>query len=180
VGYCHLWRPPSYDEEKGQCKPEVIKKLIISFKNKVIALVTIVSLLIPLYAAIAKDTRTVEPVEVVAPEPVEVMIEVVKEEKKFVFDNDTLFAICTCESDIFGLGHPTQYEKDGVTVLTGRVDNRDTGMCQINKGYHLQTSIKLGYDLDTPQGNWDYAKHLFNTQGTQPWSASKACWSKKL
>lgn len=129
-----------------------------------------------MYAAIAKTT---EPV-VVENTPVEIVVEAAPEVKEFTFDNDILFQICRCESDIFGLGKPTQYELDGVTVITGRVDSADTGACQINKRYHLRDSIALGYDIDTLQGNWGYAKHLLNTQGTNPWNASKHCWSNRI
>ena len=144
-----------------------------------IAAITIISLLIPLYVAIAKDVDVV--VETPTEESYDLMIAVVEEEvEKSVFDNNTLFQICRCESDIFGRGEPTQYELDGTTILTGRIDSADTGACQINKRYHLKDSIALGYDIDTLQGNWDYAKHLLNTQGTRPWNASKGCWGNRI
>ena len=108
------------------------------------------------------------------------VIKDIKEPKKVVFDNKVLMAICSCESDIFGKGEPQHYELDGITVIRGRVDKRDTGLCQINRGFHLAAAKALGLDIDTPQGNWDYAKHLYQTQGTRPWEASRSCWSKKL
>ncbi len=77
-----------------------------------------------------------------------------------------------------GTGKPQQFEADGVTVLTGRIDPRDTGMCQINTYYHLETAEQLGYDIFTEEGNWGYAKHLKATQGVQPWRASASCWDR--
>lgn len=71
-----------------------------------------------------------------------------------------------------------QFNADG-SVLQGRVDPRDTGKWQINKYYHLKESQRLGMDIETLAGNTAYALHLYETQGTRPWNASKNCWSKK-
>lgn len=98
-----------------------------------------------------------------------------------VLDNSTLLAICSCESGD-GKGSVNHYEKDGVTPLKGKytpaIYGEDIGMCQINTKYHLTTSQKLGYDIYTPEGNWGYAKHLLETQGTTPWKSSAKCWNK--
>lgn len=129
----------------------------------------------------SKESPQEEPIDITAitkvmegytpiPEPVE---------KEFVFDDPVLLAICTCESSL-GSGKPEQFEADGVTVRTGRVDPRDTGACQINTYYHLDTSKKLGYDIYTLEGNWGYAKYLKETQGTRPWNASRSCWQNKI
>lgn len=91
-------------------------------------------------------------------------------------DSGVLWRICTCESGM-GTGRPQHYDRDG-SVLRGRVDSRDTGMCQINKGYHGEAATRLGYDLETEDGNWGYAMYLFRQQGTQPWKASEYCWNK--
>ena len=106
-------------------------------------------------------------------------IEVVEEVEEVAADEgySLLWRICTCESSL-GTGKPQQYEADGYTVLTGRVDPRDTGMCQINTHYHLETAERLGYDIFTAVGNWGYATYLFDTQGVQPWMASASCWNK--
>lgn len=66
------------------------------------------------------------------------------------------------------------------SVLKGRVDPRDTGVMQINKGYHQQTATKLGLDLNDLYDNMEYARYLYEKQGTQPWSASAPCWSPTL
>ena len=66
------------------------------------------------------------------------------------------------------------------SVLQGRVDPADTGVMQINKRYHEKTAIKLGYNLDDIYGNLAYARHLYEKQGTQPWSASSPCWSPTI
>lgn len=66
------------------------------------------------------------------------------------------------------------------SVLQGRVDPRDTGVMQINKGYHEATADQLGLNLDDIYDNMAYARHLYEKQGTQPWSASSPCWSPTL
>jgi hypothetical protein len=55
------------------------------------------------------------------------------------------------------------------SVLRGMVDPRDTGVMQINTGYHGATSKKLGLDLTVLEDNMAYARHLYNKQGTQPY-----------
>lgn len=66
------------------------------------------------------------------------------------------------------------------SVLRGRVDNRDTGVMQINTYYHGATAEKLGLDLKNLYDNMAYARYLYEQQGTQPWSASMPCWGGGL
>lgn len=66
------------------------------------------------------------------------------------------------------------------TVLRGYVDNRDTGVMQINTYYHGETAEKMNLDLEDIHDNMAYARHLYETQGTQPWSASRPCWGRTL
>ncbi len=51
---------------------------------------------------------------------------------------------------------------------------------QINKRYHGKTAEELGLDLNTIEDNLAYARHLYEKQGTQPWSASAPCWQKTI
>lgn len=81
----------------------------------------------------------------------------------------TLRRICTCESGL------THYTKDGA-VLKGTINNRDIGICQINEYYHEKEIKFLGIDIYTRDGNIEFAKHLYNKQGTAPWVWSKKCW----
>ena len=67
-----------------------------------------------------------------------------------------------------------QFNKDG-TVLRGRVDPDDTGVTQINLRYHGADAVKMGIDLETLDGNLQFSRHLYETQGIQPWSASFPC-----
>ncbi|MCB9815690.1 hypothetical protein H6785_03890 [Candidatus Nomurabacteria bacterium] len=62
------------------------------------------------------------------------------------------------------------------SILKGRVDPADTGVMQINKRYHEKTANAMELDLDDIYQNMEYARYLYDTQGTQPWSASMPCW----
>lgn len=87
----------------------------------------------------------------------------------------TLKRICSCESNGHPNGEPRQFNADG-TVLKGKINPLDTGMCQINLKYHESTAMKMGLDLFTAEGNFAYATWLFETQGTTPWNWSRSCW----
>ena len=78
--------------------------------------------------------------------------------------------IAECESS----GRHTN--EDG-EVIKGVINSFDTGLFQINELYHGEAAEKMGLDIFTLAGNVKYALHLFETQGTQPWSASEFCWS---
>jgi len=66
------------------------------------------------------------------------------------------------------------------SVLQGVVDPADTGVMQINKRYHEKAAIAMRLDLEDIYHNMAYARHLYETQGTQPWSASAPCWNRSL
>jgi hypothetical protein len=66
------------------------------------------------------------------------------------------------------------------SVLTGRVDNRDTGVMQINTYYHGATMEAMELDVYDIEDNMAYARHLYEQQGLQPWSASRPCWGNTL
>ena len=84
-------------------------------------------------------------------------------------DTPILKKIATCESQ------NRQFNEAG-GVLRGKVNSQDVGVMQINEKYHLQASEKLGLDIHTLEGNIDYAKHLYKTQGVKPWVHSSTCW----
>jgi len=66
------------------------------------------------------------------------------------------------------------------TVLQGKVDPADTGVMQINARYHGVQAKKLGLDLTDIYGNMEYARDLYERQGTQPWKSSASCWSSPI
>ncbi len=82
-----------------------------------------------------------------------------------------LVEIARCESTF------RQYNEKGVPIR-GIANKKDVGVMQINELYHAQTAEKLGYDIQSIQGNVAFAKYLYEKYGSQPWSASAPCWSK--
>ncbi len=86
-------------------------------------------------------------------------------------DIPILVKIAECES------HFKQYDNAG-SAHRGVVNNQDVGVMQINEHYHLDSAKKLGFDIYTLQGNVAYARYLYESQGTQPWSSSKPCWGQ--
>ncbi len=93
--------------------------------------------------------------------------------KDFSSDKPLMAEISYCESRF------RQYSSDG-SVLRGIENKGDIGLFQINEGYHLERSKRLGYDIYTPEGNMAYARLIFNQLGPQPWSASSPCWKKSV
>jgi hypothetical protein len=73
---------------------------------------------------------------------------------------------CFCESQL------NHFEKDGKTVLTGKVTPSDIGICQISRDHHEKDAIKRGFNLALKDSNIAFAKDLYARQGLQPWSAS--------
>jgi hypothetical protein len=80
--------------------------------------------------------------------------------------------IASCESQ------NRQFDETTGSVLRGKVNSQDVGVFQINEKYHLEAAKKLSLDIYTLEGNLDYAKHLYKTQGVKPWVHSSTCWDK--
>ena len=77
--------------------------------------------------------------------------------------------IARCESG------GSQYNEKG--IILGKKNPLDRGKWQINEFYHGETARKLGFDLNTLEGNTNMALWLYERQGTKPWYLSEKCWS---
>ncbi len=93
--------------------------------------------------------------------------------RSYFRDLPIMVQIARCESTF------THTLADG-SILRGRVDSADTGVMQINRRYHEKTAVAMDLNLNDIYHNMAYARYLYETQGTQPWSASSPCWSKTL
>jgi len=93
--------------------------------------------------------------------------------RSYFRDIPVMIDVARCESTF------RHYLEDG-TILQGRVDPRDTGVMQINKHYHLETAEAMDLDIENIYDNMEYARHLYEKQGVQPWSASAPCWDRSL
>jgi hypothetical protein len=87
-----------------------------------------------------------------------------------VGEDQILVDIARCESSF------RQFDTNG-DLIRGKANSADVGVMQINEKYQGPTAKKLGYDIYTVEGNVAYAKHLYEEQGSAPWSASSKCWS---
>ena len=89
--------------------------------------------------------------------------------KTYFSDTPIMQKIAYCES------RNRQFDTDG-SVIRGVVNSKDVGIFQINEKYHLSDSQKMGINIHTIDGNMEYAKYLYEKQGTRPWSSSRPCW----
>lgn len=86
----------------------------------------------------------------------------------------TLKRICSCESQGRPDREPRQFNADG-SVLRGKINPKDVGMCQISETYWLDMANKLGYNLETSEGNIRMANYIYEKQGAKPWVWSVSC-----
>jgi len=93
--------------------------------------------------------------------------------RSYFADIPVMIDVARCES---AFRHTTT---DG-SILLGRIDPADTGVMQINKRYHQKSATAMQINLDDVYGNMEYARYLYETQGTRPWSASMPCWGSSL
>lgn len=88
--------------------------------------------------------------------------------------------VCSCESigNKYSDPYKYHYEDDGKTLLIGRVNPADRGMCQLNMDAHGSTIEAMGLDIFNDLHDYvTYANHLYDTQGLRPWRYSQHCWS---
>lgn len=91
--------------------------------------------------------------------------------REYFSDTPIMADIAWCESR---MRHMTP---DG-EIFRGVVNKSDIGVMQINTYYHGAKADELGIDLYSLRGNLEYAKYLYEKEGTQPWSSSRPCWGK--
>jgi hypothetical protein len=81
--------------------------------------------------------------------------------------------IAMCESG------DRQFNDDGTVVKNP--NSPATGRFQIMSSLHRATAESLGMNIDTWEGNTEYAMYLYTENGTTDWEAdpkSYECWSK--
>ncbi len=95
----------------------------------------------------------------------------VKEYVEIYFaDAPVMIDIARCESQF------RQFDKKGNVVKNP--NSTAMGIFQIMSSLHKDTAADMGMDILSIQGNLEYARYLYEKEGTKPWNASKACWSK--
>ncbi len=91
--------------------------------------------------------------------------------REYYADTPVLISIARCESQF------THLDKDG-SVHRGVVNPNDVGVMQINTDFHAKEAKDLGIDIFSLAGNLEFAKYLYEKEGTAPWDSSKPCWGK--
>ena len=86
-------------------------------------------------------------------------------------DAPIMVDIAQCES------HFRQFDNSG-SIHRGTINHSDVGVMQINEYYHADEAEKLGLDLYTIDGNLQFARYLYEKEGTTPWLSSAKCWDK--
>ncbi len=82
-----------------------------------------------------------------------------------------LISIAKCESGM------RQFDDSGRVLKNPR--SSATGVMQIMASVHRRQALRLGFDINTLNGNLGYAKKLYSNEGTRPWNASRHCWNKR-
>jgi hypothetical protein len=91
--------------------------------------------------------------------------------REYFADEPIMAEIAKCESQF------RQFGKNGKVIQNP--DSSAVGVFQIMSSIHADfADDKLGLDVYSLQGNAAYARYIYDRQGTRPWDASKACWSK--
>ena len=91
--------------------------------------------------------------------------------REYFKDTPIMIDVARCESQF------RQHDVNG-NVLRGIQNSKDVGTLQINEKYHLDTAQRLGINIYTLEGNLEYGRYLYETQGTAPWVHSSKCWGK--
>lgn len=86
--------------------------------------------------------------------------------------------IAGCESEGNRHASGKQFHADGTLVTHLNANGSlDVGKYEINlTAAHLNQAMKMHLDLTTEEGNEAFAQWIYENEGTDPWSSSKACW----
>lgn len=82
--------------------------------------------------------------------------------RTYFADIPVMIDIARCESEF------RQFTDSG-NVFYGGAGQGMVGIFQFYESIHQAGALALGFDLRTVEGNLGYARHLYNTQGTEPW-----------
>lgn len=92
-----------------------------------------------------------------------------EEIREYFSDLPVMIEIARCESNF------RQFTDSG-NVLQGGTGGGMIGVFQFFGSIHESAAEKIGFDIDTLDGNLAYARHLYEVEGTTPWNPAKNCW----
>jgi hypothetical protein len=93
------------------------------------------------------------------------------EVRRYFADIPVMIEIARCESNF------RQFSDNGA-VLRGGTGDGMIGVFQFFESIHGIPASRLGYDISTLDGNLEYARHLYETEGTTPWNNARTCWEQ--
>lgn len=126
----------------------------------------------------ATSTDTV----VTKPEPIEVIPESdtwISEEGRQVVEErfgegHPLVAVAQCESGF------KQFKSDGTLLENPDPKSSAAGVFQTLLITHGPKARSMGMDLETWEGNMDFAEYLYEINGLKDWKESKPCWKNLI
>lgn len=77
-------------------------------------------------------------------------------------DIPAMIDIAKCESGF------RQYADSG-NVFRGGAGGKMLGVFQLHSDYHLEPANSMGLDITSLEGNLAYARHLYESEGLEPW-----------
>jgi len=90
--------------------------------------------------------------------------------REYFKDIPVMIEIARCESKF------RQFTDNGNVLRSAGM----IGVFQFFESIHTTGAKALGFDLATLEGNLGYAKHIYEAQGTTPWSGSSYCWENSV
>jgi hypothetical protein len=90
--------------------------------------------------------------------------EVEKRVREYFADTPAMIQIARCESNF------RQFTDSGMP-FRGGAGGGMVGVFQFYEKLHTVGAKALGFDLATLEGNIGYAKHVYKTEGTTPWTS---------
>lgn len=82
--------------------------------------------------------------------------------REYFTDVPVMIEIARCESNF-------RQFTDGGSVLGGGSGGGMVGVFQLYGDVHDNAATNLGFDINTLEGNIGYARHLYESSGTDPW-----------
>jgi len=93
--------------------------------------------------------------------------------REYFADIPVMIEIARCESKF------RQFADSG-NVLRGGAGGQMVGVFQFFDRYHTSPAYDLGFDIETLEGNLEYARYTYERQGTSPWDSARHCWDVPL
>lgn len=89
--------------------------------------------------------------------------------RAYFAETPVMIEIARCESKF-------RQHADSGNPLYGGYGGKMVGVFQVYSDIHASFARSIGMDIETLDGNMQYAKYLYEREGTKPWISSFPCW----